>query len=368
VLDISHNPLLVLASIAMVLMAGFTGLSLTRGASAHPVPRRKLVVAMSAIALGGGIWSMHFMAMLGLQLPFPFCYNALITLMSALVAILLAGLALLVLHFRPRSPRMMLLAGSILGVGIALMHFVGMLGMQVCRPVNGVADYVLSTVAVIGLASLAIGVDTVTIGAMVTQHELIAHTALRDALSIIREAALQIADPQVRYVGTEGGNVANGGPGNDMPGFMQCRGATYEIEGADCRRTVPAREFYQGAYFTTREDEEILTRVHIPRPASGTGYAYEKQMRKIGDHATAAAAVLVGGGMASVTMTNLSDTPIWGEDAGTTLISGDVEGCVAAMLNSIGPVSDNRDPVEFKTHVASVILRRAFDRPQSRVR
>ncbi len=157
-LDVSHNPWLVLASIAVALMAGFTGLSLTRGASAHPIQRRKLVVAMSAIALGGGIWSMHFVAMLGLQLPFPFYYDALITLMSALIAILLAGLALLVLHFLPRSKRTIALAGAILGVGIVLMHFVGMYGMQVCRPVNGIGDYLLSTAAAVVLASLAIWV------------------------------------------------------------------------------------------------------------------------------------------------------------------------------------------------------------------
>ena len=45
---------------------------------------------------------------------------------------------------------------------------------------------------------------------------------LAQAVPIIREAALLIADPQVRYVGTVGGNVANGDPGNDMPGLMQC--------------------------------------------------------------------------------------------------------------------------------------------------
>jgi NO-binding membrane sensor protein with MHYT domain len=158
VLVVSHNPWLVLASIAVAMMAGFTGLSLTRGASEHPVQRRKLVVAMSAVALGGGIWSMHFVAMLGLQLPFPFYYDALITLMSALIAILLAGLALLVLHFRPRSKRSIILAGSILGIGIVLMHFVGMYGMQVCRPLNGIGDYLVSTAASVVLASLAIAV------------------------------------------------------------------------------------------------------------------------------------------------------------------------------------------------------------------
>lgn len=209
--------------------------------------------------------------------------------------------------------------------------------------------------------------DVVTLGAMVTQHELITNDGLAAAIPLLREAALQIADPQVRYVGTVGGNVANGDPGNDMPGLMQCLNATFELKGPGGTRSVAARDFYEAAYFTAREDEEILTRIHIPVPESGVGQAYEKQKRKIGDYATAAAAVMVGNGQASVAMTNLADTPVWSEPASSALASGDVDGCVAAMLEAIDPVADNRGPVEFKKHVAAVMLRRAIDRAQSRV-
>jgi NO-binding membrane sensor protein with MHYT domain len=134
-LDYSHNFLLVAASLAISLMAGFTGLSLTRGASEMPIPRRKLVVAMSAVALGGGIWSMHFVAMLGLTLPVLFYYDALITLISALLAILITGIALLLVHFGRRTRGRILLAGAVVGVGIPVMHYVGMSGIQLCRPV-----------------------------------------------------------------------------------------------------------------------------------------------------------------------------------------------------------------------------------------
>ncbi|MDA5558897.1 FAD binding domain-containing protein [Shimia sp. MMG029] len=216
------------------------------------------------------------------------------------------------------------------------------------------------------LKGIEIGSDAVTIGAMVTQHELITHEGLSNSVPLIKEAALLIADPQVRYMGTVGGNVANGDPGNDMPGLMQCLNAYFELSGPDGVRTVAAREFYEAAYFTARDDEEILTRITIPVPASGTGYAYEKQKRKIGDYATAAAAVMIGGGTASVAMTNLADTPIWSEAAGVALAAGDVDGCVSAMMGAIDPVADNRGPIEFKKHVAGVILRRAIDRAQSR--
>ena len=66
---------------------------------------------------------------------------------------------------------------------------------------------------------------------MTTQHELIADATLAAKLPILRETALLIADPQVRYVGTLGGNVANGDPGNDMPAVMLCLGATYHVAG-----------------------------------------------------------------------------------------------------------------------------------------
>ncbi|MCT4373213.1 xanthine dehydrogenase family protein subunit M [Yangia mangrovi] len=216
------------------------------------------------------------------------------------------------------------------------------------------------------LKGIEIDEGRVTLGAMTTQHELIAHEGLARAIPLLREAALQIADPQVRYMGTVGGNVANGDPGNDMPGLMQCLDARFELYGAEGTRQVAAREFYEAAYFTARADDEILTRILLPIPPAGTGYAYAKQKRKIGDYATAAAAVLIGEGLSSVAMTNLSDTPVWSEEAGTALAGGDIEGCVEAMLAAIDPQEDMRGPIAFKRHVAAVILRRAIDSALSR--
>ena len=62
----------------------------------------------------------------------------------------------------------------------------------------------------------------IVIGAMTTQHEVIASDLLAKKIPILSETATVIADPQVRYVGTIGGNVANGDPGNDMPAVMMC--------------------------------------------------------------------------------------------------------------------------------------------------
>jgi len=225
-----------------------------------------------------------------------------------------------------------------------------------------------------GLGDISISGGRISLGAMVSQHELINHEGLNAAAPILREAALQIADPQVRYMGTIGGNVANGDPGNDMPGVMQCLDAEIELLGPEGSRRVAARNYYESAYMTDREDDEVLVSISFNAPAGG--FAYEKQKRKIGDYATAAAAVQMtkSGGQvasASIAMTNLSDVPVWSEAAGAALVgsacdSAAVKAAVAAMLGDIDPTEDNRGPVAFKRHVAGIILSRAIERAWQR--
>src|SRR6202049_1341504 len=154
-------------------------------------------------------------------------------------------------------------------------------------------DHLIDLCAIGDLKGVRADGGDIVIGAMTTEHEAIASELIAAKIPILRETALVIADPQVRYVGTLGGNVANGDPGNDMPAVMMCLGATYQVTGRAGDRRIPAREFYQGAYFPALEPGEILTAVRIPVPPQGHGHAYEKLKRKIGDYATAAAAVVI---------------------------------------------------------------------------
>ena len=118
-----------------------------------------------------------------------------------------------------------------------------------------------------GLKGIRRDGDRIVIGAMTTQHELLASSEIGKSLPILHETALLIADPQVRYRGTIGGNVANGDPGNDMPALMLTLGASYRLEGPSGGRDIAASDFYQGAYFTALEPGEILTSISIPAPA-----------------------------------------------------------------------------------------------------
>lgn len=147
-LEYTHNNWLVVASLLVALMAGFTGLSLTQGLSERSIPQRKVLIALASVALGGGIWSMHFVAMLGLQLPILFYYDAAITLASALVAILVVGVALLILHFYKRTRQSIVLAGVIVGLGVLTMHYIGMAGLELCKALYtpiGIASAILAS-------------------------------------------------------------------------------------------------------------------------------------------------------------------------------------------------------------------------------
>jgi carbon-monoxide dehydrogenase medium subunit len=219
------------------------------------------------------------------------------------------------------------------------------------------------------------GTDVV-IGAMTTQHDLIGDAVLAAKLPILRETALLIADPQVRYVGTLGGNVANGDPGNDMPAVMLCLGAVYQLAGKGGERRVAARDFYEGAYLTALEAGEVVTAIRIPVPPAGHGYAYEKLKRKVGDYATAAAAVILtmsGGRVAtcSIGLTNVAETPLWAETvakivAGSGLDAATVAKAVAAAEAITSPASDNRGPAAYRRKMAGVMVARALARAKAR--
>jgi carbon-monoxide dehydrogenase medium subunit len=218
--------------------------------------------------------------------------------------------------------------------------------------------------------------DRLIIGAMTTQHELLHSDLVLSAVPILRETILIVADPQVRYCGTVGGNVANGDPGNDLPALMMTLDADYRLEGPAGARTVAARDFYKGAYFTALAPGEILTAVAVPVPPAGHGYAYEKLKRKVGDYATAAAAAvltMVGGKVktCSIGLTNLADTPLLANQAaslvvGTTLDDAALRNAGAAAEAIMAPAADGRGPAEYRKHVGGIMVMRALKRAAER--
>jgi len=216
----------------------------------------------------------------------------------------------------------------------------------------------------------------ICIGAATTQAEVLASALLRESCSILPEASALIADPQVRYCGTVGGNLANGDPGNDLPAVMMALAATYQLRGPKGERSVAARDFYKGVYFTELGEDELLTEIRVPALASNQGVAYEKMIRKVGDYAIAAAAVVLtmsGANCesASIALTNVGETPLFAADAGASLagktIDEDSIAEAARLAMAIAaPVADLRGTVEFRTAMTGEMTRRAIHKAAPR--
>ncbi|MDR7102880.1 MHYT domain-containing protein [Croceicoccus sp. BE223] len=127
----AYDPLLVGLSIFIAVFASFTGLSLARRMGAASGHARRIWLGTAAFALGGGIWSMHFVGMLAFSLPgMHSSYDPGITVLSFLFPIILTGFGLAIASQRNRSPARLGLAGLLMGSGVLAMHYLGMAAMQ----------------------------------------------------------------------------------------------------------------------------------------------------------------------------------------------------------------------------------------------
>lgn len=209
------------------------------------------------------------------------------------------------------------------------------------------------------------------IGAMTTENELIWSELLQARCPLLVEGARQIADPQVRYRGTLGGDLSHGDPGNDHPALAIALDASFVLQGPNGKREVAAADFFVGTYMTLLAPDEIMTAVRIPLPPAGTGHCYAKLKRKTGDFATAAAAVVLrmnGGNVEHVriALTNVGDTVIHAVAAEQALLGKPfdahaVDEAARLAMSVCQPAPDLRGDADYKCAMAGEMTRRALN-------
>jgi carbon-monoxide dehydrogenase medium subunit len=207
----------------------------------------------------------------------------------------------------------------------------------------------------------------IRIGAMTSENELIASKLLQDRLPLLPEAALLIADPQVRNRGTIGGDIAHGDPGNDHPAIAMALDATFVLQGPQGERHVKALDFFHGTYMTALAENEILTAILVAPFQHGTGYAYQKLKRKTGDWATAVVMRMAGGVVTqiSIGLTNVAPTALRATAAEAALLGQPVNEATLALVSTAvraacDPAEDLRGDVEYKTAMAGEMVKRAI--------
>ncbi|MCX8005271.1 MAG: xanthine dehydrogenase family protein subunit M [Burkholderiaceae bacterium] len=220
--------------------------------------------------------------------------------------------------------------------------------------------------------------NEIHIGAMTTENDLLRSKLLAEKLPLLVEGAGLIADPQVRYKGTIGGDISHGDPGNDHPALMLALDASFVLAGPRGERVVKADGFFLGLYSTQLEPDEILTRIRIPIPPAGSGWSYQKLKRKTGDFATAAAAVLLqmkgpNVAKASIGLTNVAPTAVKArvvEDflAGKPLDEKNPAEAGRLALSLCDPTPDQRGDTAYKTAMCGEMTRRALAAAAARAR
>jgi aerobic carbon-monoxide dehydrogenase medium subunit len=209
------------------------------------------------------------------------------------------------------------------------------------------------------------------IGGRTRESELERSEIVRSKYPILHDTALVIADPLVRNRATIGGNLAHADPANDHPATMLALGAEVTATGPKGQRTIPIGQFFTGIFSTVLAPDEILTEIRIPIPPARSGGAYVKLERKVGDFATAAAAVQVtlgaGGEIerAGIGLTAAGPLPIKAADAERFLQNKTPDAAAIAEASRLAaaatePTADRRGAVDYKREMARVLTARAL--------
>ena len=131
IIPTSYNFGLVIFSFVIAALGSYIALSATDKLRSTQGIKHTRQILMAGIALGGiGVWSMHFIGMLSLQLPLGISYSIGETIISLIAAIAASAWGLSIVAVNPKSWVRLLIAGAILGLGVSAMHYVGMYGMR----------------------------------------------------------------------------------------------------------------------------------------------------------------------------------------------------------------------------------------------
>lgn len=150
-----YNPALVALSVAIAIFASYTALDLGGRVRGGTSELRWPWVAGAALAMGGGIWSMHFIGMLAFEMGMPAAYDVTTTLVSLLIAVGVTGLAFAWVNQTGAGQRDVLLSGPVMGLGVAAMHYTGMAAMRMPGNLAYSAPVVAVSVAIAVTAATA---------------------------------------------------------------------------------------------------------------------------------------------------------------------------------------------------------------------
>lgn len=150
-----YSPDLVALSLIVAIFASYTALELAGRVSQKQGRSAWIWLVGGAISMGTGIWSMHFVGMLAFHLPIALAYDPALTVLSMMIAVLTSGAALYVVSRSIVTLRNLLVGATLMGIGIAAMHYVGMQAIRMTPSIEYQADLFVASIIIAVVASFA---------------------------------------------------------------------------------------------------------------------------------------------------------------------------------------------------------------------
>jgi aerobic carbon-monoxide dehydrogenase medium subunit len=208
------------------------------------------------------------------------------------------------------------------------------------------------------------------IGAGTTYRQLLDSQLLRERFPLITEATETIGDLQVRNRGTIGGSLAHADPVSDMPAVMLALDATFNLRSRNGKRSVRAREFFQGPFTTALAEDELLTEIVLPPLPAGAGSCYLSHDHPASGYAIVGAAAVVALKRDTVThavlaLTGVGETAFLAQSVaalvGTRASPEAISDAAIGSTEGAMVSGDTYAPAEYRRHLATVISRRALE-------
>ncbi len=210
--------------------------------------------------------------------------------------------------------------------------------------------------------------DVVAIGALNTHHDIARNALCLRHVPVLAHVAGQIGDPQVRHRGTIGGSIAHGDAASDLPAVVLALGGSYIVTGPRGRREIQASEFHFGFLETALEPDEALIEIRVGKWGGG-GWGFEKLTKRAQDWAIVGAVAVRreapdgdGHGL-GVALVNMAPVPVRAASTETALAEGATIADAAALADAdCDPAGDVNASVEYRRHLARVLVRRALEK------
>jgi carbon-monoxide dehydrogenase medium subunit len=235
-----------------------------------------------------------------------------------------------------------------------------------------VPKYVVDLKGIPGLDAIAYDdLSGLTIGALATISSIAESAVVRQHFPILGQAALSIASPQVRNMGTFTGNICNAVPSADSaPGLLALE-ASVRIRGAKGERTVAIDRFFTGPRRTILEGDEVVTGIEVPCPPKASKGVYLKlSPRHSMDLAIVGVAVVASKengvctslriGLGAVAPTPVRARAAEGMLLGTRITAGLIDEASRNVITQCSPIDDYRASQEYRCDMVYVMTRRAL--------